>query len=184
MSKPAALIAAVVAAAVAAAVFGATAAVRLIGSGAFGPGGRPLSEADVRRSLDAAPGTQAARPSSARPVRSQPKSPHPSRKSGAFSSAGGSVYASCTSGQATLSRWIPAGGYGTDGYVYGPASSAWVKFTSGSSAVTVTVTCVSGNPHFVASGAVASPDDRGGGHGGDGGHGDGGGAGPGQGSGN
>lgn len=75
------------------------------------------------------------------------------------------MFASCASGEATLGRWILASGYATDGYVKGPASSAWVKFKSGSSEVTVTVTCVSGNPHF-----VASSDDRGGGHGGDAGH--------------
>ena len=166
MRKPGALIIVVVSAALAAAVFGATAAVRLIGSGAFGPGGRPLSEADVRRSFGAVPGTPAAGPSQAQPVRSQ--SPQPSktagRKPGAFSSAGGSVYASCASGQVTLSGWIPAGGYGTDGYLQGPATSAWVKFTSGGAEVTVTVTCVSGSPHF-----VASSDDRRGGEGGRGG---------------
>jgi hypothetical protein len=77
------------------------------------------------------------------------------------------VYASCTAGEATLSRWIPAGGYGTDGYVQGPGRTAWVKFKSDGSEITVTVSCVAGKPHF-----VASSDDRGGGHGGgDGGRG-------------
>ena len=44
MSKRVALASAVVVAALVAAVLGATAALRLIGVGAFGPGGQPLSE--------------------------------------------------------------------------------------------------------------------------------------------
>ena len=58
-------------------------------------------------------------------------------------------------------RWIPATGYITDGALQGPAGSAWVKFKSGSSEVTVTVTCQGGRPHF-----STAADDRGGGHGG------------------
>lgn len=163
MSKRAALVAVVVAAALAAAVVGATAALGLIGDGAFGPGGRALSEADVRRSFDASPATRVATPTPSGTGPSQPTSPHPSttagRKPGIFSSAGGAVYASCASGQATLTGWIPASGYATDGDLPGPAPSAWVKFKSGSSEITVTVTCVSGNPSF-----AASSDDGAGGH--------------------
>ena len=162
MSKRATLISAVVAAAVVAAIFGATAALGLIG-GAFGPGGRPLSEADVRKALSAAPRTPTATPS--QPGQSQSRSPHPpttaGAKKGTFSSAGGSVLASCASGDATLTRWIPATGYGTDGFVQGPARAAWVKFKADGSEITVTVTCMSGKPHF-----DASADDSGGGHGG------------------
>ncbi len=166
MSKRATLISAVVAAAVVAAIFGATAALRLIG-GAFGPGGRPLSESDVRKAFSAAPRTPA---SPSQPGQSQSQSAHPpttaGAKKGTFSSAGGAVLASCASGNATLTRWIPATGYGVDGFVQGPARAAWVKFKADGSEITVTVTCVSGKPHF-----DASADDRGGGHGGDGGHG-------------
>ncbi len=74
------------------------------------------------------------------------------------------MFASCAAGQAALTRWIPASGYGTDGFVQGPARSAWVTFKSSGSEVTVTVTCVSGKPHF-----AVSADQRGGGGGGHGG---------------
>ena len=80
------------------------------------------------------------------------------------------MLASCASGNATLTRWIPATGYGVDGFVQGPASLAWVKFKADGSEITVNVTCASGKPHF-----STSTDNRGGGHGGDGGgHGSGG----------
>jgi hypothetical protein len=168
MSKRATLISAVVAAAIVAAVFGATAALRLIGGGAFGPGGRPLSESDVRKSFNAAPRTSTARPSPAGPSQSQSPPPTTTEgaKTGTFSSAGGVVRASCASGKAALASWIPATGYGTDGYVRGPARTAWVKFKAGGSEITVTVTCVSGKPQF-----AKSADDSGGhgGHGGGGG---------------
>jgi hypothetical protein len=165
MSKRATLISAVVAAAVVAAIFGAAAALRLIG-GPFGPGGRPLSESDVRKAFSAASRTPTASPSQA--GQSPSRSPHPSATAGArkgtFSSAGGSALASCASGNATLTRWIPAPGYGVDGFVQGPARTAWVKFKADGSEITVTVTCLAGKPHF-----TTSADDRGGGHGGGGG---------------
>jgi hypothetical protein len=178
MSKRVAIVSAVVVAALVAAVFGATAALGLIGVGAFGPGGRPLSEKDVRRSLAASNKTTAATP---RPTTTpQTETPSPSRsgstghaptaKVGAFTSTGGTVFASCAGGQATLTRWIPADGYSTDDQGPSPASSIWVKFKSGSSEQTVTVNCVAGRPHL-----VTSSDDHGGGPGGGGGAGGGGG---------
>ncbi len=167
MSKRVALVSAVLVAALVAAVLGATAALRLIGGGTFGPGGPPLSEADVRRSYSAMPSPPPATPSptgtSANGTSSA--SPHPTggagTKSDVFPSAGGTVYASCTGGQATLTSWIPATGYLTDGALQGPAGSAWVKFKSGSSELTVTVTCRGGRPRF-----STAADERGGGHGG------------------
>jgi uncharacterized membrane protein YgcG len=184
MSKRVALVSAVLLAALVVAVVGATAALRLIGGGTFGPGGRPLSEADVRRSLAAVRTTPPATPNpadSTAPGGSGTASPHassthgtkPVARSGVFSVPGGSVYASCAAGRATLTRWIPDTGYGTDGYLPGPASTAWVKFKSANSEVTVSITCVAGKPHF-----ATSSDDHGGGRGGDGGgHGGGGGGG-------
>ena len=65
MSKRVALVSAVLLAALVVAVVGATAALRLIGGGTFGPGGRPLSEADVRRSLAAVRTTPPATPNPA-----------------------------------------------------------------------------------------------------------------------
>ena len=186
MSKRVALVSAVVVAALVAAVLGATAALRLIGVGAFSPGGRPLSEADVRRSLDAATRSAGATPNpTPTPSGQSPSSGasggaghQPAARLGAFSSAGGTVFASCTSGQATLTRWIPASGYSTDGYGSGPARSIWVKFKSGGSELTVTVNCVAGKPHLVTAsddhgggGAGGGGDDHGGGRGASGGSG-------------
>jgi hypothetical protein len=166
VSKRVALVSAVLVAALVAAVVGATAALSLIGRGTFGPGGRPLSEADVRHSY-AAMSSPAATPSPTGTSAhgSPPASPQPTggagTRSDVFPSAGGTVYGSCTGGQATATRWIPATGYITDGALQGPAGTAWVKFKSGSSEVTVTVTCQGGRPHF-----STAADDRGGGHGG------------------
>jgi hypothetical protein len=165
VSKRVALVSAVLVAALVAAVLGAAAAVRLIGDGTFGPGGRPMSEADVRRSYAAMPSPAATPTPTGTSARgSGSASPHhaggPGTTSDVFPSAGGTVYGSCTGGQATATRWIPATGYITDGAFQGPAGSAWVKFKSGSSEVTVTVTCQGGRPHF-----STAADDRGGGHG-------------------
>src|SRR6266702_1779070 len=97
----------------------------------------------------------------------------PAPVSGNFTSSGGTVYATCLSGQVKLVSWIPAQGYQTDGYATGPATSAWVKFKSSAAELTVTATCAGGQPQF-----ATAADDRGGGGGGDG-HGGGGGPGPG-----
>jgi hypothetical protein len=161
MSKRAALISALLLAGVAVAVIGATAALGVIGNGAFGPGGKTLTQADVRRSL--AQGTPAP-PTQAGPRSSPPASPASAAAS--FASSGGTVLASCSSGQVTLSSWIPAQGYETDGVSRGPARSAWVRFKSSGVEVTVTATCAGGRPHF-----AAASDDRGGGNGGGGGSG-------------
>lgn len=151
------------------AVAGATAALGLIGLGTFGPDNKSLSEADVRRSLS---GHRAASSQAPAPRTSRSRSPRPqgspggrqSPVTGAFSTSGGSVFASCTSGLATLTRWIPAGGYTTDGVVRGPASSVWVNFKSAGNEVLMTVTCVGGRPHL-----ASSADLRHGGEGGGGG---------------
>jgi uncharacterized protein (DUF1684 family) len=74
------------------------------------------------------------------------------------------VFASCSSGQVTLSSWIPAQGFETDGVSRGPARSAWVRFKSSGAEITVTATCAGGRPRF-----AAASDERGGGHGGGGG---------------
>jgi len=179
MNKRVALVTVVLAAALVAAVFGATKALGIIGGGTFGPGGRPLSEADVRSSLAASPSTPVTSPGPTgmpSPSGSPSASPHPSKtahsapaaRTGARSFSGNVVYASCNRSQAAITRWIPATGYSTDESSVGPARSAFVKFKSASSEITVTVTCPGGRLQF-----TRSLDERGGGHGG--GHGSGGG---------
>lgn len=180
MSKRAALVPALLLVGLVVAVVSATAALRLVGTGAFGPGGKPLSQADVQRALaqqsPATPAQRTPQPTRSHGSPSGKPSPHHSAPnarpvSGSFSSSGGSVFAHCLSGQVTLTGLIPAQGYGTDGYFKGPATSAWVKFKSGTSEVTVTATCGGGGPRF----STAPDDNHGGGGGGGGGEGNGGG---------
>jgi len=160
MNKRLVLVSAVLAASLVLAVVGATAALRLIGNGTFGPGGKALSEADVTRSLARVAATPTTRPS---PVatpgqsgrHSSPRASHSpgnsAARNGVYTAASGSVFASCASGQVTLTSWIPSPGFGVDGDASGPAASAWVKFKSDSAEVTVTATCMNGRPHFLAS---------------------------------
>jgi len=176
MTKRAALVSALLLAGLVVAVIGATAALRVVGNGAFGPGGKPLTQADVRRSLaQHTPAVPAGQPPSAPVTPRHPAGPSarasgpaPTPASGSFSSTGGTVLATCLSGRVRLASWFPAQGYQTDGYSRGPASSASVKFKSGGTELTVTATCAGGQPRF-----TTSADNRGGGSGG--GHGGGGG---------
>lgn len=159
------------------AVIGATAALNLLGNGTFGPGGKPLTQADVRRALSQPAAATSPSPASSAPAtprRRHPATPRPSAVPGVFGSSGGTVFASCLSGQAKLTRWIPAQGYQTDGFSRGPGTSAWVKFKASGTELTVTATCAGGGPPRF----IPSADDRGGGGGGGGDdHGGGGGSG-------
>jgi hypothetical protein len=176
MSRRIALVAAMLLAGVVLAIIGGAAALSLVGNGVFGPGGKPLTQADVQRAL----AQPAAATSSSRPATAT-ATPHrhrgaPSAVPGTFTSSAGTVFASCSSGQVTLTGLLPAQGYQTDGYSAGPAGSASVKFKSSAAELTITATCAGGQPHF-----VSSADNRGGGgvddHGGGGGGGSGGGSG-------
>jgi hypothetical protein len=190
MTKRTALVSGMLLAGLVVAVIGATAALRFVGGGAFGPGGQPLSPADVQRSLAQQPAAQqqAAQQPSAAPRRSataratrhpaRPRASSPAPVSGSFTTSGGSVYANCLSGQVRLTSWVPAPGYLTDGYSRGPGTSAWVKFKSSGTELTVTAACAGGRPRF-----TTATDNRGGGGGGGDRHGGGGGGGPGPGGG-
>ncbi len=175
MKKRAALVSVVLLAGLIIAVIGATTALRLISTSTVGPGGKPISEADVRRSLAGSPAPPGTGPGTG-PVPTPAPGHHPTTSPGAtgtpgssgattgvFPASGGTVFASCAGGVVTLTRWIPEGGYGTGKSSPGPGRSAWVRFESASTELTVTATCVTGQPHF-----VTSTDDRGGGGGGGG----------------
>lgn len=186
MTKRTALVSVMLLAGLVVAVIGVTAALRFVGGGAFGPGGQPLTPTDVQQSLAQHPqAAQAGQTSitTARPARHPTpptRAPTPAPVSGSFASSGGNVTATCLSSQIRLKSWSPAQGYATDGYSRGPAISAWVKFTSGATEVTVTARCAGGQPQF------ATVTDNKGGAGGGGGvddHGGGGGHGGGSGSG-
>jgi hypothetical protein len=174
------------------AAIGVTAALSLLGAGVLGGGGvlgagggQVLSQADVQRALAQAPPPASAQPSPgpATTPRGHPSGPSPSRLTAPsmFRAAGGTVFASCSAGQATLTSLIPAQGYQTDSDSRGPAASAWVKFQNGGTEQTVTVTCAGDHPRFATpldgdtGGGGGGGDDHGGGsgdnHGGGGGSG-------------
>ena len=161
MSKRAALLSAMLLAGVVVAVVGATAALRFIGGDAFGPGGQALTPADVQRSLAQYPPAPSPRRSSAAQVTHHPTAPRtrtpaaPAPVPGSFTSSGGTVNASCLSGQVRLTSWIPAQGYQTDGYARGPSTASWVVFRSSATDLTITATCAGGNPRF-----TTAADDR------------------------
>jgi uncharacterized membrane protein YgcG len=153
---------------------GATAAVSFLGTGLFGASGQPLTQADVQQRFArhahaaAASGQHSPAPSGhGRSRRPAAATPAPGSMK-VIPVTGGTVFASCSSGLAKLT-WSLAQGYQADGYLAGPARSAWVKLKSGSTEQLVTVTCAGDRPRDV----VSAPDVRGGGGGG-GGHGGGG----------
>jgi len=170
VTKRAALLSAMLFAAVVVAVVGATAALRFVGGGAVGPGGEPLTQAEVRRSLAQHPPPLV---SSAAPVTPRPTGPAvrtpapPEPVRGSFTSSGGTVNAACQSGQVRLTSWIPAQGYQTDGYSPGPGASAWVVLKSSGPELTITATCARGRPSFTAAPDIggAGGEDRHGGRG-------------------
>lgn len=168
MTKRAVLVSALLLAGLVVAVISATAALRVIGGGTFGPGGQPLSSADVQRALAQQPAlSQSPRPSQAATARPSASAPVPVSRN--FTSGGGTVYAACLSGQARLTSWIPAQGYQADGYAAGPAAVAWVRFKSSGTELTVTTTCSGGLPRFAVAADVRGDgggDGRGGGGGG------------------
>src|SRR5215813_12556543 len=75
MSKRAALISALLLAGVAVAVIGVMAVLGVIGNGAFGPGGKTLTQADVRRAF-------AQQSVLASPIQATPRSPVPASSPG------------------------------------------------------------------------------------------------------
>jgi hypothetical protein len=149
------------------AAIGVTAALNFLGDGAFGVGGQVLTKAEVQRDLAQAPApaSATASPAPATSGRSHPpgtSSPRPQAATGTKHASGGTVGASCSGGQVTLTGWFAAQGYQIDGASRGPAESAWVKFRGASAEQTVSVTCAGGWPQF-----AVSLDNRGGGGGDD-----------------
>jgi hypothetical protein len=164
----------------AAAAVGVTAALSFLGTGLFGTSSPPMSQAEVVKNL-AAINSGAPSPS---PASSSPAPPAPSTPPGASDSqptSGGMVYARCSAGLVQMTS-TPKLGYVADDLAAGPARSAWVTFTSGSTRVHVTASCAGGKPVFTTASddhggaaptGTAPPagggDDHGGGRGGGGG---------------
>src|SRR6185437_13877228 len=130
---------------------GAAVAISLLGTDLFGGSSQPLTQAEVTQRL-AAQGTTTS------PAIQPPggahgsSSPATAGRRTTFPTAAGVVSASCSSGLATLTTWqITTPGYEADGYSRGPARTAWIKFKSGTTEQTVTVSCPGGIPHHVIS---------------------------------
>src|SRR5262249_51342434 len=71
-----------------------------------------------------------------------------------FTTSGGSLWASCTDGQAALETVTPRSGYRLDDFDPGPSSTAWVEFELDNTRqhgtdYRVTITCPAGAPHMV-----------------------------------
>jgi len=129
---------------------GITVTVSLLGTDLLGPASPVLSAAQVRQQLASQPASAPAAP----PGSAQPAGP---AQRASFSTAAGMVSASCSGGLARLTSWqVTTPGYRTDGYLQGPARTAWIRFKSSGREQTVTVTCRGGRPHH-----VISNDDRG-----------------------
>jgi hypothetical protein len=70
-----------------------------------------------------------------------------------FTTSGGSLWATCAAGRATLDTLTPRSGYRLDGYEPGPAGTAWVRFKRDvqrghATEYHVTVTCPAGVPRL------------------------------------
>ena len=171
MQTRTALIAAIWLAGVVLAAASVTAALVFLGDRVFATSGHVLSQAQVRRALTEHQSATPPGPTSAAPGPSGTPSPAAAATTAtAKTFSGGTVFASCSAGQVTLTQRIPAQGFQIDGVSPGPAATASVRFTSGSTEVLVTVTCSAGHPRFTSS----VDDHHGGGRHGSGGKGSGG----------
>jgi hypothetical protein len=129
---------------------GVTVALSVLGNDLLGSSGPVLSPAQVRADLAAqgpapGPASPAAVP---QPGGSPAASPD---RWAARNFSGGTVFAACLQHRATLTDWIPAQGYRTDGFSAGPATAVSVRFESASAVLVVTVTCPRGRPVFLTS---------------------------------
>jgi hypothetical protein len=123
-----------------AAVVGVTAAMTLLGHDLLGRSDPTLTSAQVRQELGHAgqPGSGVAAPALVVPA------------SGVSAQGfqGGTVAATCAGGKATLATWTVDQGFHLAGISSGPATAAWIRFTSNSFTQLVSVTCVGNTPRF------------------------------------
>jgi hypothetical protein len=140
-----------VGAVVAAAAFGIT-TVSALGAGSTASG--PLSQQQVSDRLtrgSAVPPPSATAPGQPTTGPSATTSPTVYAARQYFTTSGGSLWATCTGGQATVDTMTPRQGYRLDSSDKGPATTVWVQFKQDSdhghnSDYHVTVTCVGGVP--------------------------------------
>lgn len=140
-----------VGAVVAAAAFGITTVSALRASAGSN---EPLSQQEVSRRLaqaSAAPTLSTTGPAQPTTRPSVTAMPTGQAARQYFTTSGGSLWATCTDGQATVDTMTPRQGYRLDSYDRGPATTVWVQFKQESdhghnSGYHVTVTCVGGVP--------------------------------------
>jgi hypothetical protein len=174
------------------AVSGVAGALIVLGDRAF-PSVHVLSQAQVHDQLTGrpavtvtvTPSATSSRPAVDSPAQSPMSSPVirssiaspavttvPSRHAAAVF-RGGTVFASCSGDEASLTHRIPAQGYGIDQVWPGPAAAAGVEFSSPEQDDLVTITCSAGSPVFTSQQEMTGNPGQGGGSGwggGNGGH--------------
>jgi hypothetical protein len=137
---------------VAAATFGITTVSALRASAGSG---EPLSQQEVSRRLgqESNPPTDTTGPGQPTTGPSDTATPTAQAARQYFTTSGGSLWATCTNGQASVDTMTPRQGYRLDSYDKGPSTTVWVKFKQDtdhghSSEYHVTVTCVDGIPQI------------------------------------
>jgi hypothetical protein len=116
-----------------------------------------LSQHEVSDRLAHTSPTPASGPPSAASEAPSSSGPRPATDTSAadgrkyFMTSGGSFWAGCANGLATIGNVVPRSGYRIDGYAAGPAASVWVKFKldvrrGHSTEYHETVTCSGGVP--------------------------------------
>jgi hypothetical protein len=167
-----------------AATGGSLVAVALIGQSIDGPATQQLTASGVNHALAADHNGSGSSPTdspsaTATPARPSAKATTSAPVSGAspaaaaptgtlFSSAGGSVVATCYPAGAYLISWSPQPGYTADDVLRGPAATAQLQFEAASQGVSVVVTCAGSVPSASVT-TVGNDDGGGGGKGGPGG---------------
>jgi hypothetical protein len=128
------------------------AAINSLGDGILGSAERPLTSESVAAELSATPSPEPSlSPSaSALPSLSPPAetAAPPSGPPRTFSSAGGTVTASCAGDLVTLEYWSPASGYQADHVVTGPAQTVSIRFRQGGRGhgIRLAFSCANGSP--------------------------------------
>jgi serine/threonine-protein kinase len=101
----------------------------------------------VRNDPDPAPTPAGPAPTTAAPTQPTQATKPPAAEQRTLTAAGGSVQATCTSGdEAKLLSWTPTKPYKLKDVDPGPATAASAEFKHGNRTSTITVTCTGGIP--------------------------------------
>jgi hypothetical protein len=115
----------------------------------------PLSQQEVSRRLGQESNALTNTTGPGQPTTGPPETATPTAQAARqyFTTSGGSLWATCTNGQASVDTMTPRQGYRLDSYDKGPSTVVWVKFKQEtdhghSTEYHVTVTCVVGIPRI------------------------------------